>query len=152
NGNGQNDYTPLAEFSIDTLNPNVTSVTANDALITDANVGAGTFQVTVVFDQAMTTDHSADPTLTFNPAVASTLTLAGPGVWSAGGTTYTATYNVADANVNLADVTIDVPGAKDANGNGQNDYTPLAEFSIDTLNPNVTSVTANDALITDANV
>ena len=122
-------------FSVDTLSPSVVSVTASD--ITDADVGSVTFQVTVTFNDAMTTDGSADPTLTFNPAVAGTLTLAGPGVWSAGGTTYTATYNVADANVSLANVTIDVTGAVDANGNAQTDYTPQPEFSIDTANASV---------------
>ena len=75
--------------------------------------------------------------------MASTLTFSG-GVWSAGDTTYTATYNVADANVDHDGVTVDVTGAKDANGNAQMDYTPLAEFSIDTLNPTVVSVTASD--------
>src|SRR5262249_60469889 len=107
---------------------------------------------TRVFDEGISTDTAAATTLTFNPAVSSTLTLARSGPSRRSADPYTATYNVADANVNLADVTIDVTGAKDANGNGQNDYTPLAEFSIDTLNPNVTSVTPNDALITDANV
>ena len=41
------------------------------------------------------------------------------GVWSAGHTTYTASYSVADAGVDLTDVTVDVTGAKDANGNDQ---------------------------------
>ena len=54
------------------------------------------------------------------------------GAWSAGDTTYTATYDVADANVAVANVTVDVKGAQDANGNAQTDYTPLAEFGIDT--------------------
>ena len=116
---------------IDRQNPSVESVDASDLLITDADVGSGTFHVTVVFDQAMTADGSADPTLTFNPAVASTLTFSGDS-WSADHTTYTANYNVADANVLQSGVTIDVTGAKDANGNTQTDYTPQAEFSIDT--------------------
>ena len=67
NGNEQVDYTPLAEFSIDTLNPTVASVTANDALITDATAVTDTFSVAVVFDQAMNR-RRGDPTLTFAPA------------------------------------------------------------------------------------
>ena len=47
-------------------------------------------------------------------------------------------------------MTVDVTGAQDANGNAQKDYTALAEFSIDTVNPTVTTVTANDLVITDA--
>ena len=39
---------------------------------------------------------------------------------------------MADANVVANGVTVDVTGAQDANGNAQQDYTPLAEFSIDT--------------------
>ena len=93
--------------------------------------------MTVVFDQAM--DTGVDPTLTFGTDVAGTLTFTG-GVVERGDTTYTATYNVADANVDMADVTIDVTGAQDATGNAQADYTPEAEFSIDTANPSVVSV------------
>ena len=61
--------------------------------------------------------------------------------------TYVGTYNVADANVDVNSVTIDVTGAKDANGNAQQDYTPVSEFDIDTKNPTVTSVTASPTTI-----
>ena len=100
--------------------------------------------MTVVFDQAMEpTARRSDADL--RPGRGQHVELDRRGVWSAGDTTYTATYSVADANVDLTDVTVDVTGAKDANGNAQLDYTPRAEFSIDTLNPTVASVTANDA-------
>jgi hypothetical protein len=148
-GNAQQDYAPQSEFSIDTLNPAVTSVDASDALITDANVG-NPFTLTVVFDEAM--DNTATPTLTlFDPPVDSTLTFSS-GAWSADNTTYTATYSVADGNVNSADVKVDVTGAKDAAGNTQQGYTPVAEFSIDTLNLAVTSVTATPTTLGDADV
>ena len=99
NGNAQVDYTPLAEFSIDTLNPTVASVTANDVLITDATAGTGTFSVAVVFDQAMDR-RRGESDADLRPGVASTLSFTA-GVWSAGNTTYTASYNVADADVDL---------------------------------------------------
>ena len=41
--------------AIDTLNPTVVSVTANDLVITDADVGTGTFSVAVTFSAAMDT-------------------------------------------------------------------------------------------------
>ena len=148
-GNAQQDYTPESEFAIDTLNPTVTTVTASPTTITDATAGTGTFTVTVVFGEAMDTSVAATPVLTFAPGVATTLTLTG-GVWSAGDTTYTATYDVADGNVDHDSVTIDVTGAKDAAGNAQQDYTPESEFAIDTLNPTVTTVTASPTTITDA--
>ena len=128
----------------------MTSVDASPVLITDATTGVGTFTVTVVFSEAMDPSGPATPTLTFAPGVASTLTLTG-GVWSVGNTTYTATYNVADANVTVASVSIDVTGAKDAAGNAQQDYTPLDEFAIDTANPTGT-IAVSDSLITDADV
>ena len=148
-GNAQVDYTPENEFAIDTLNPMVTSVVANDLLITDSDTpGTGTFTVTVDFSEAM--DQTVDPTLTFGPAVVSTLTLnAGLSGWT-DSDTYVAAYNVADGNVDHDSVTVDVTGAQDASGNAQVDYTPENEFAIDTLNPMVTSVVANDLLITDS--
>ena len=127
----------------------MTTVTASPTTITDATAGTGTFTVTVVFGEAMDTSVAATPVLTFAPGVATTLTLTG-GVWSAGDTTYTATYDVADGNVDHDSVTIDVTGAKDAAGNAQQDYTPESEFAIDTLNPTVTTVTASPTTITDA--
>ena len=44
----------------------------------------------------------------------------------------------ADTAFGDADVAIDVTGAADVAGNSQADYSPEAEFSIDTLNPTVT--------------
>jgi len=81
----------------------------------------------------MTTDGSADPTLIFSPTVGSTLSSTG-GSWP-DGDTYQATYTIADAGVDEDSVTIDVTGGKDEAGNDQQDYTPLHEFEIDTLNP-----------------
>src|SRR5438046_1582230 len=97
----------------------------------------------MVKKQEMTGDGKAEPTLTFNPAVALFLK-AGDGIRSSSMTGVPTSYLPIDANVLQSDVTIDVSGAKDANGNGQTDYTPQAEFSIDTANPSVTSVTAKD--------
>ena len=109
---------------------------ANDLVITNSDAVADTFSIAVTFSEAM--DTSAAPTLTFAPDVASTLTQTGAGVWSVGNTVYTASYNVADANVVVNGVTVDVTGAQDANGNAQQDYTALAEFDIDTAVPTAT--------------
>ena len=117
--------------------------------IKDSTVGSGTFTVTVVFSEDM--DTSVSPTLTFDPSVSTTLTFVS-GSWNSTTKTYTATYDVADADVDVNSVTIDVTGAKDANGNAQQDYTPVSEFDIDTLNPTVTSVTASPTTIKDSTV
>mgnify|MGYP002813444628 FL=1 len=133
----------MASGGGDTAAPTVTSVMANDLLISDSDAVADTFSIAVTFSQAMKT--SATPILTYGTNVASTLTLTG-GAWSAGNTVYTATYNVADGNVNLTNVTVDVTGAQDVSGNAQLNYTALPEFSIDTVNPSFTSGTTATAI------
>ena len=121
--------------AIDRSSPTVVDVVANDLVITDSDAVADTFSIAVTFSEAMNT--SATPTLIFAPSVASTLTLTG-GAWSAANTVYTASYTVADANVVVNGVTVDVTGAQDLAGNAQEDYSAVAEFSIDTENPTVT--------------
>ena len=118
--------------AIDRSSPTVVDVVANDLVITDSDAVADTFSIAVTFSQAM--NASATPTLIFAPSVASTLTLTG-GAWSAANTVYTASYTVADANVVVNGVTVDVTGAQDLAGNAQQDYTAVAEFSIDTVAP-----------------
>src|SRR5262245_34891360 len=102
-------------MSIETGNPTVTSETASQTTITDATVGIGTFTVTVDFTEGM--DESTSHVLTSSPAVATTLSNPS-GTWT-DSDTFTVTYDVADANVSVTGVTIDVTGAKDANGNLQ---------------------------------
>ena len=149
-GNSLTEYWVYDAFTIDTENP-LPDVTVSDLLISDADTGVGkTFTVTVTFPEDMTTDGSADPSLTFDPAVGSTLGGAS-GSWNGTTDTYTVVYStVSDAGVDEDSVTIDVTGAKDANGNDQADYTPEHEFEIDTENPTILSVGVNDTLVTDA--
>jgi Big-like domain-containing protein len=150
-GNAQLNYTPQNEFGIDTVNPTVTAVAVDDTLLSDSDAGTP-FTVTVDFSEPMTDDGSTDPTLTFVPAVGSTLAFASDS-WPTA-TRYQAIYTISDAGVDHDSVTIDVTLADDENGNLQQDYTPEGEFAIDTLNPTVTvaGVTLSDNLITDADV
>lgn len=119
----------------DSLGPAVTAVAVNDLVLADADVGEARFVVTVDFSETM--DCGAFPNLLFDPDVASTL------IWNAeqsgwsDGDTYVAKFDVADADAELEDITIDVTGGKDATGNEQRDYTPENEFDIDTQNPTV---------------
>jgi len=126
-------------FSIDTLNPTVTAVTPSVTTIRDATVGTGTFTVAVTFSEAMSTLAGNTPVITFNPSIASTLTFAS-GAWnSPTNTVYTATYNVADADVNLTGITVSVSGARDAVLNPQQAFNNQpAGFVIDTQNATVT--------------
>lgn len=76
-------------------------------LLTDANVGTGTFTVAVTFSEAM--NPAVAPAVSFTPGASGTLTFAG-GSWS--GNTYTATYNVMDANIVAPEVRIGVAGTR----------------------------------------
>ncbi len=144
----------LGPFQIDVTPPDVVSVSPSDSLIVDGDI-PGTFSVTVVFNEEMTTDGSADPALVFVPAVddgPSPTLVNESGSWNGTTDTYTLTYDLADANLNAKSVTIDVKEAKDAAGNDQRDHDPVHEFTIDTLNPTVTRAELSDNVISDENV
>jgi hypothetical protein len=139
NGNSQtpDPETSTGAFSIDTKNPTVT-ITSTDPLITDSDIGGPSFGVTATFSEPMDTS-AATPIFSYNPAIGTTLT-AGSGVWSAGNTIYTATYVLADANVEATGVDASVSGLKDAAGNtiAPSPTTSVDLFSVDTKNPTVT--------------
>lgn len=122
------------EIVIDTATPTVQTVTASDPLLTDADLGAGKQTFVVRFSEAM--DKTVAPTLSFGADVSSTLS--NPvGSWNEAGTVYTVTYTVADGGVEVKDVTVDVSGARDAAGNSQAEYAPVATFGIDTRAPDL---------------
>ena len=132
---------------IDTQNPTVTSIVASDLLIGDADAGTP-FTVTVDFSEAM--NSGSTPTFVSSPSVATTLAFSSGG-W-VDGDTYQAIYSVTDADVDQNSVTIGVINARDAAGNGQQDYTAAHEFEIDTANPSVSAVVADTAVVYDGDL
>ena len=138
NGNVLVSFDNTDAFDIDTQNPTVVSVTPNDTLITDADVGTGNFTVTVIYSENM--DETVDPDIEFIPAVSTTLTFSS-GSWT-DNLTYVATYNIADAGVNVVGVDVLVENAQDDNADTQVSYTETDAFDIDTQNPTVTTLTA----------
>jgi large repetitive protein len=125
-GNTATDFTAPNNFNIDMVHSAVASVTPSTTSVTTAEVGSGTFNVIVEYSKAM--DQTSLPTISFAPAVASTLTQAG-GSWT-DGTHYKAIYDVADGNATVAGVAINVSGGKDSGGNTQTDYTSGDNFGI----------------------
>ena len=144
-GNAGSGTTNSNNYAIDTVNPAVVSVTASDAVISDVDVGTGTFTIAVAFSEAM--NPAVTPTLIFSPSVTGTLTQ-NSSMWTGGDTVYTVSYNVADLNVVANGVTVDVTGAQDANGNAQLDYTPLGPSSRSTPR-NPTATVDITAIVTD---
>ena len=147
-GNLQNAASYVDLFSIDTQNPSVTSVTPKIGVIADPTVGTASFTLTVTFSEAMST--ATAPTILFpveNPAATLTLNTS-QSAW-ASNTTYVAQYDVADANSTLANVDVQVAGARDPAGNLQLVTSQQDVFSIDTLDPTVTSITPNHTTLRD---
>ncbi|MEN8135789.1 MAG: VCBS domain-containing protein, partial [Thermodesulfobacteriota bacterium] len=123
---------------VDEISPTVVDVVASHDPVTEANVGSGTFSIVIDFNEPM--DTNFPPTLTFSEAIEGSSITNASGAWSNSDQTYTVTYDVIDDNVDLTDVTVDVTGAQDVNGNVQLDYTPLREFDIDTVAPDAPDV------------
>jgi hypothetical protein len=148
-GNAQVSFNQNSVFAIDTVNPTVTSVSPSVATVADAQAGNTGFSVSVTYSAAM--DPTVDPTITFSPAVSSTLAFAF-GNWDGTDTVYTATYTVTSAGVHVPAVAITVAGGQNSDGNPQPAFTQPNAFSADTVSPTVTAVKASVATITNAQV
>jgi hypothetical protein len=118
---------------IDTANPSVSTVVADTATVYDGDLMQ---KVTVTFDEPM--DTAVAPAITFSTG---TWTPGAVGTWNTpAATVWMRTYTLTDNQETAANVTVDVTGAQDVAGNAQQDYTPLAEFDIDTQNPAAPSI------------
>ncbi|MCX6100205.1 MAG: Ig-like domain-containing protein, partial [Candidatus Bipolaricaulota bacterium] len=127
-------------FEIDTRKPEVGPGVSAVAVDTDLVYESDLIQVVIVtFDETMRSDATAEPVITFS---AGTWTAGAAGVWSAGDTVWTRTYTLTDNDEEVAGVTVDVTGARDAAGNGQENYAAVPEFTIDTLQPRIVRIDA----------
>jgi predicted ribosomally synthesized peptide with SipW-like signal peptide len=144
-----NDNTAAAPFSIyyDGSTPSVESIAVRDLMIDEADV-ASDFDVTVTFSEKMNTSFTPAISFAANVVASGTLTF-DSGVWSAGDTVYTATYNVSDADEEEADVDVSVAGAKDMIGNVIPITAELDLFDVDTISVReltVTGITASNKI------
>jgi hypothetical protein len=141
-----NDVGDSLALSVDTIKPTVVSALFDiSPLIKDADVVApGVVTLTIEFDEPM--DPSMAPGISFpDPEAVATLTSPAGGAWFAGNTKYGVTYTLADANVELDDITVDVSVAKDAAGNVMDPTSESSGTGIDTLTELVT-FTINDSM------
>ncbi|MEJ6398604.1 VCBS domain-containing protein [Yoonia sp. 208BN28-4] len=125
-------------FNLETVKPTVTSasfsgVDGNDGVISDADAG-GTVALSIAFSEPMDTSAPADVVVAGIPAgltESSSVTRA----WS--GNTLTITYDVTDNNMDdLANISVDISGAKDQFGNSMTAETGRStSTAIDLVNP-----------------
>ena len=139
-GNEQNLHLTMNYFDIDTKNPTVLSANLSEGLITDANVGSGSFEITFEFDEEM--NISAMPALNFpssNP-LGTTLTFAS-GMWM-DGSTYVASYDVMDAD-EVMEVDVQLIDGMDSAGNALVEFNEANYFDIEMDNPDILVLSAN---------
>ena len=115
--------------TVDTVNPSTWALlwSVTWLIFSDSDDGS-TMTVSFSFDEAM--DQGVAPTVTFDPAVASTLT-GQTGRWT-DAQTYVVEAVVADAGFDADEVTIDITGAQDVAGNIQEDHSATVGLEIDT--------------------
>lgn len=147
-GNTSTAYTtPVSQNAdaIDAARPMLDgAIVPSVATITDAQVGSGSFTLTLTFSEAMNTGVA--PTITFpteNPL--HTLSF-NSGSWK-DATTYTATFDTADANEVVNNVDVRISDAQDAAGNTLTAVTQSDLFSIITAPaPTVQAITTLSAI------
>jgi hypothetical protein len=147
-GNTQIAYSSSDVLTIDTENPEVTALVVSDNILADANNGTS-FSIQVEYSESMSADY---PIITFanGDPMLNSLMVDGLGSgWN--GNTFTANYQVFDANEEIWNIDIMSVQAIDINGNIQtSDYQSNAAFSIDTKNPELLWLSANTYNVTSA--
>ncbi|MCB0761305.1 MAG: T9SS type A sorting domain-containing protein [Flavobacteriales bacterium] len=133
------------QFMVDTENPMVTLSSLDMELITDANAGSQ-IMVMAMFNEAM--DTAQEPTISFpGPDASGSLAVAaGTGMWS-DEFNYQVSFDITDENIELNEVDFEFTLAADAAGNEQLSYTLEGALDIDTKNPGLLLLSANDYLI-----
>ncbi|MBV6624129.1 MAG: DUF4114 domain-containing protein, partial [Rivularia sp. (in: Bacteria)] len=114
--------------------PTVINVISSTPTISDSTT---TFELTVEYSEEM--DISVNPVITIENTQ-NTISLTG-GSWNSDSKTYIATYSVADANEEIADIDVKVENAQDKVGNLQQSFTANDLFNIDNKNPDAPLIT-----------
>jgi hypothetical protein len=149
NGNNESGAVFADLFSIDTQNPNVIGATPSVEIIADVNAGVAGFAISFGFDEPM--DVSEIPAVAFpNGDVSSTLELNEDESGWESAVEFVAVYNVTDADVDLSGLEVATDVCRDAAGNDMNEPVMDALFSIDTKNPAIIALSANEYLLDEA--
>jgi hypothetical protein len=151
NGNGQDAAGYGDAVSVDTQNPAGIVLESSDDLLSDLDLAPFTIGVTVTYDALM--DTTIAPVISFNEdeTAAGLEYLSSDSEWL-DESTFLAIYELNDANVDIQDWVAFANGGVDSNGNPQDEaFESAILFDIDTENPSVVSVSANDVELTQEN-
>lgn len=138
---------------IETSNPQVVATESSAPLLFDGLTGSFGIGLTFTYGEPM--DMNVEPTISFNNnAAAAGLILSADDTESEwiNETTYIAVFFLSDENVDIADWQATANGAQDIYGNPQSETeAETTVFDIDTENPNVVAISANDVELTQEN-
>ena len=146
-GNPGSQYTQEDFTILDTLGPSVTSSNSNESSVSDNEVGTATLSIDIEFSEAM--DENTTPALTWfsDEDISTSLVLNTElSAWN-GNQTYTAVFDCVDQNIEVEDIDLNVEEAMDANMNMMDSSTLENILVLDTRNPQVLLVSANDYLL-----
>jgi len=139
-------------FLLDTKAPEVISITSNEPIIADAQAGSATLFVSFMFDEMM--DTSADPSvaLVAGEDLGNSFTLNnGLSAWSSD-FTYSAVYDVSDENLEVDDISFEIDSLNDLAGNTASSIQSENLLTLDTKNPQVLLISANEYLLQNGDV
>ncbi len=138
-------------FTIDTKKPDVTSILPSIAVITDQEEGVSGFHMLLSYPEPMNTTQIPLVQIIQSEATSSLALQLASSTWL-DGTSFQVGFNVSDQNIELEGLGVTVAFAKDAAGNSQIQNTFEDLFAIDTKNPELLSIAANDYDITNSNI
>jgi hypothetical protein len=131
----------------DITKPLVTQVVASPTLLSGKDLGNDALEIEITFNEEM--NPSSIPTVSF-PVEDPTNSLSAPNgnsTWSAGNTVYTLFYDLTDQDELVENIDVLIENAADKSGNILNDFTENDLFSIDTENPEASSINLDRSLV-----
>jgi hypothetical protein len=145
NGNTHSPETQNNFLTVDMVPPDLSSAGAAPATLAQADVGGDALTITLTFTDAM--DTSGTPSISFSGAAGGSLTLTSDD-WGGDPTTYEATYDFTDQDVEIPNIDVTVTNITDGGGNGISAVNSNADvFSIDTVAPTVQTTTLEGTAI-----
>ena len=134
-------------IAADMTPPSVLSVTSNLATISDSDAGIDQLQITIVYQEGLSTLLANRPNVTFNSDIIGSGTLTFKSGSSSFTTTtitndtYIAVYDINDVGEQALDVDVSVNGGVDIALNTQTvAFNEVDEIDVDMLNPTITSI------------
>lgn len=128
----------------DLKSPEITNISASTAIISDSVVGNGLYYVDITFSEAM--DISVVPLVNHSAAqsIVNSVQYNVPMSTYLDSTNYRAYYQILDENIEVVPVYLTVDFGQDASGNDQVVYSDSSFTGLDTKNPEVIALLAND--------